>query len=67
MIYKFSKGWSPGSHLMLVTNTSTLPTLKIELSYHLFIKNVIFEANFNLPPRVTSIGILTKCCEYQNI
>ena len=29
---KFGKGWSPGSELMLGTNTTTLPTLKIDLS-----------------------------------
>ena len=27
----FGKGWSPGSELILGTNTSTLPTLKIDL------------------------------------
>ena len=28
---KFGKGWSSGSKLMLGTNISTLPTLKIDL------------------------------------
>ena len=46
----FGKGWSPGSELMLCTNTSTLPTLKIDLSDHPFIKYYIFEGNVNFPP-----------------
>ena len=28
---KFGKGWSPGYELMLSTNISTLPTLKIDV------------------------------------
>ena len=39
---KYGKGCSPGSELMLGTNTSTLPTLKVHLSYHLFIIDDIF-------------------------
>ena len=31
---KFYKGWPPGSKLMHVTNTSTVPTLKIDPSDH---------------------------------
>ena len=38
----FGRGWSPGSKLMLGTNTSTLPTLKNNLSDHPFIKDDIF-------------------------
>ena len=52
---KFGNGWSPGSELMIVTNISTLPTLKIDLSDNPFIKDDIFEANFNFPPRGTPI------------
>ena len=48
---KFGKGWSPGSELMIDTNISTLPTLKIDLSDHSFIKDDIFEANITFPPR----------------
>ena len=39
---KFGKGWSPGSETMLGTNISTLPTLKIDISDHQFIKYDIF-------------------------
>ena len=46
---KFGKGWSPGSELMLVTNIFTLPTLKIDLLDHPFIKDDIFEGNVNFP------------------
>ena len=64
---KFWKGWSPASELMLVTNTSTPPILKIDLSYHPFIKDDIFEVNINFPPRFTTIGIVTQYCEHQNM
>ena len=57
---KFVKGWSPGSELMLGTNISTLPTLKIDLSDYTFIKDDIFEVNFNFPPRFTPIVIVTQ-------
>ena len=56
---KFGKGWSPGSELMLGTNTSTLPTLKIDLSDYPLIKYDIFEGIVNFPPRGTPIGITT--------
>ena len=64
---EFGKGWSPGSKIILGTNTSTLTTLKIDLSDHPFIKYDIFEVNVNLPPRGTPIGIVTQYCEHQNI
>ena len=57
---KFVKGWSPGSELMLGTNISTLPTLKDDLSDYPFIKDDIFEVNFNFPPRFTPIVIVTQ-------
>ena len=57
---KFGKGWSPGSELVLGTNNSTLPTLKIDLSYHPFIKYDIFEVDVNYTPRGTPIGIVTQ-------
>ena len=39
---KFGKGWSPGSKIKLGTNILTLPTLKIDLSDHPFIKDGMF-------------------------
>ena len=39
---EFVKGRSPGSELMIGTNISTLPTLKIDLSDHPFINDDIF-------------------------
>ena len=39
---KLGKGWSPGSELMLDTNISTFPTLKIDLSDHPLIKDGLF-------------------------
>ena len=47
---KFGKGWSPGSEIMLVANTSTFPTLKIDLSDHPFIIDDIFGVYVNFPP-----------------
>ena len=64
---KFGKGWSQGSELMIGTNTYTLTTLNMYLSYHLFIKDDIFEVNVNFPPGVTPIGILTQYCEHRNM
>ena len=52
---------------MLVKNTSTLPTLKIELLDNPFIKDDIFEVNANFPPRGTPIGIIKKYCVNHNI
>ena len=43
---KFAKGWSPGSELMIGTNITTLPKLKIDLSDHFFIKDDIFEVKY---------------------
>ena len=57
---KLDKCWSPGYELMLGTNTSTLPTLKIDLSDHPFIKDDIFEGDVNTPPKGTPIGIITQ-------
>ena len=64
---KFGKRWSPGSELVLGTNTSTLPTLEIDLSDHHFIKYDIFEGHINLPPRCTHIGIVSQYCEHHNM
>ena len=47
---KFGKGFSPGSELLLGTNISTPPTLKIDLSDHPFIRYDIFEGNVSFPP-----------------
>ena len=49
---------------MLVTNTSTLPTLKIDLSDNPLIKYDIFEFNANFPPRDNPIDIVTQYCEH---
>ena len=64
---KLGKLWSPGSELMLGTNTSTLPKLKLYLSDHPFIKDYIFEVNFNFPPRGTPIGTIKQYCKHNNI
>ena len=55
---KFGKVWSPGYELMTGANTSTLPTLKTDLSYHSLIKDDIFEVTVNFQPRGTPIGIV---------
>ena len=60
-------GWSPGSDLMLGKNISTLPTLKIYLSYHPFIKDDIFEGTVNFPPGCTPIGIVTQYYEHHKM
>ena len=52
---------------MLGKNTSTLPTLKIDLSYHPLNKDDIFEVDVNFPPRGTPIGIVTQYCEHHNM
>ena len=52
---------------MLGTNTSTLPTFKIDLSYHPFINYYIFELNVNLPPGGNPIGIVAQYYEHHNI
>ena len=64
---KFGKGWSPGSELMLVTNTSTLTTLKIDLSDHTLIKYDIFEVHVNFSPKGAIIVILAQYCEHHNM
>ena len=64
---KFGKGWSPGSKLLLDTNTSTITTSKIDFSDHPFIKDNKFEVNVNLPPRGTPIGIVAQYCEHHNM
>ena len=51
---KFGKGWLPGSELMLGTNTSTLPTLKIDLSDRPFTRDDIFEVNVNFTTKTYS-------------
>ena len=63
----FGKGWSPGSELILGTNISTLPTLKIDFSDYIFIKYDIFEGNINFLQRGTPICIVTQYCEHHNM
>ena len=57
---KFGKGCLPGSELTAIRNTSTLQTLKVDLSDHSFI--ICSTANF--PSRGTPIGIIAQYCEY---
>ena len=52
---------------MLFTTTSTLTTLKIDLSDHSFIKDDIFEVIVNFPSRGPPIGITTQYCEHHNM
>ena len=64
---KFGKEWSLGYELMTGTNMFTLPTLKIDLSDHLFIKDYIFEVHINFAPRGTPIGIVSQYFEHHNM
>ena len=57
---KFFKGWSPGYSLMNGTSIVSLPTLKIDISYHPLIKDDIFEAEVKFPPRDTTIVIVAQ-------
>ena len=52
---------------MTGTNISTLTTLKMDLSDNPFVKYDIFEVTVNFPSRGTTIGIVYKYCEHQNI
>ena len=52
---------------MLGTNVSTIQTLQIDLSHHLFIKYDIFEVSVNFPPRGNTIGIVAQNCKHNNI
>ena len=63
----FDKGWLPGSELILGTNNSNLPTLKIDLSNHPFVKYYTFEVNVNFSPGGTPIGILMQYFEHHNM
>ena len=45
---------------MLGTNITIIPILKIDLSYHIFVKGDILVVNVNLPPRETPIGIVAQ-------
>ena len=64
---KCGKGWLPGYELMLGTNTSTVPTLKIDVSDHPLIKDDLFEDIITFPPRGTPIVITTPYFEHHNI
>ena len=63
----FGKGWSPGSELRTVKNTSTLTTVKHFLSDHMFIKDDIFDVKVIFPLRGNPIGIVSQYCEHHNI
>ena len=52
---------------MIDLNISALPTLKIDLLDHIFIKDEIFEAIVHFTPRVTPIGIIVHHCDHHNI
>ena len=54
------KVWSPGSELMIDTNTSSPPTLKIDISDNTFVKYYIFEVGVNFPPRGTPVFIVIR-------
>ena len=41
--------------------------IKIDLSYHLFIKDEIFEVNINISPRGTPLVIVAQYCEHHNM
>ena len=64
---KFVKLWSHSSDLMTGTNVSTLPTLKIDLSDHPFIKYYIVEVTVTFTSRGTPIGIITQYCEHHSM
>ena len=64
---KFGKLWSPSSTLMNGTSFFALPTIKMYLSYHPFIKDDIFESTVKFPPRGTTIGIVDQYCEHHNM
>ena len=63
---KLGKVWPLGSELITGINISTLPTLKIYLSDHPFIKDDIFKFNVNFPTRVNTIDIVKKS-EHHNM
>ena len=67
IIYKhnnnFGKVWSPGSNILKIIDTSSLLTIKMYLSDHLFVKYDIFEATVKFPPRGTPIVIITYYCD----
>ena len=50
----------PPSELITGTIFFTLPTIKIDLSDHPFIKYDIFEVNVIFPPRGTPFGIFSQ-------
>ena len=52
---------------MFCANISTLPTLKIDLLNHIFIKDDIFGVNVNFPQSVPHIGIVIQYCEHHNM
>ena len=60
-------GWLLRSEVMTGTNTSSLPSFKIDLSYHHFIKDDIFEATSNFPARGTHIVIIAQYCEHHDM
>ena len=59
---KFVKVWSPGSIFMTRTNVYALTTLNNYISDHPFIKDGVFEATVNFPPRGIPISIIVHYC-----
>ena len=47
--------------------TYTIPTLKIDISDHPFIKDDIFEVKFNLPSIGNPVGIVAQYCKHHNM
>ena len=64
---KFEKRWSPGSVFINGTNISSFTKLKIYLSYNPFIKDDIFGATVEFPPRSTLIGVVPQYFNHQNM
>ena len=58
---------SPGSNSLNGTDTTALPTIKIDPSDHPFIKYDIFEAAVTFPARFNPIDIITYYCEHHKI
>ena len=63
---KFVNGLSTGYEL-ITGKKIPLSNIKINLSFHPFIKDDIFEVTVIFPPIVTYIGIVDQYCERHNM